>query len=330
MASYPNFNQTTTAEEVASAFASQITSKTILITGINPSGLGAAFASAVAPYSPSTLILTARTPAKALPVLASLRAANPLSPTTYHVIPLDLSSLASVRSAAAQIAALAPSIDILLNNAGVMALPSRTLSVDGVEMHLASNFLGHFLLTTLLSAQLRAAGRARVVNVTSAGFVLTPFRFSDFNFEEGRETELPESERVHVPVAEMMGFKGLAPSCGYVPMVAYAQANTANMLFSRRIGEVEGGVVGVSAAPGVVVTDLQRHLPRDFRNPYMFYKTPSQGVASFVVAALDPALEDHPGAYINHCQVEKTADYVESPEMAARLWDLADGLCRGS
>jgi NAD(P)-dependent dehydrogenase (short-subunit alcohol dehydrogenase family) len=213
-------------------------------------GLGAAFASAIASHNPSTLILTARTPAKALPVLTSLRAANPHSPITYHLIPLDLSSLASVRTAAAQIAALAPSIDVLINNAGVMALPSRTLSVDGVEMHLASNFLGHFLLTTLLAAQLRAGGGARVVNVTSAGFVLTPFRFADFNFDEGRKDELPASERVNVPVAEAMGLRGLDASCGYVPMIAYAQANTANMLFTRWLGEVQEGVVGVSAAPG--------------------------------------------------------------------------------
>lgn len=195
--------------------------------------------------------MTARTPAKAESVISLLKAQNPSSTTTYSVVGLDLSSLSSVRAAAPKIQALAPAIDVLLLNAGVMAVPSRTLSEDGVEMHLATNFLGHFLLTTLVLPQLKAAAAgARVINITSAGFVLTPFRFADYNFDGGKA--LPESERANVDVAAMMGFADLDPQSGYVPMLAYAQANVANMLFAKRISDLYGneGVISLSAAPG--------------------------------------------------------------------------------
>ena len=320
------FGKETTAEEVAAAFALGITGKTsmneinpfriravltfqVLITGVNSNGLGAAVVTALAKHSPKLLILTARNPSKAASVMEDIKAKNPSMQNQYALITLDLSSLASVRAAAAEIRHLTTSIDIVVNNAGVMAIPERTLSIDGLEMHLATNFVGHFLLTKLLLPQLRAASTgARVVNITSAGYVLTGFRFSDYNFDGNKE--LPPDEQVAVQVAETMGFNGLGTQTGYVPMVAYAQANVANMLFTRRLCDLYGkhGLLSFSAAPGgrlrllqsgeewtlisliVVVTDLQRHLPKDFRNPYMFYKTPSQGVASFLVAALDPAL----------------------------------------
>jgi len=88
-----------------------------------------------------------------------------------------------------------------------MAIPERTISPDGVEMHLATNFLGRFLLTSLLLSQLKAARNgSRVVNITSAGFVLTPFRFSGYNFNS---SSVPPEERVDVGIAEKMGFEGL-------------------------------------------------------------------------------------------------------------------------
>jgi NAD(P)-dependent dehydrogenase (short-subunit alcohol dehydrogenase family) len=301
-----------------------------LITGVNVNGLGAGAAQALAREQPKRLILTARTPAKAQAVVDLLETQNSNAETTYSVVQLDLSSSASVRRGAAQIQELVQSIDIIINNAGVMAIPERSFSVDGVEMHLATNFLGHFLLAKLLHPQLAAAAHgSRVINITSAGFVLTGFRFADYNFDGDKR--LPVEERVNVPVAEMMGFSGLDPQTGYMPFLAYAQANVANMLFTKKLSELyaDTGIMSFSAAPGVVVTDLQRHLPEDFRNPNMFYKTPSQGVASFLVAALDPALAKHAGAYINDCQIEQTAENVESPVLATKLWDLAESLVDG-
>jgi NAD(P)-dependent dehydrogenase (short-subunit alcohol dehydrogenase family) len=97
---------------------------------------------------------------------------------------VELSSVVSVWEAASTLAQLTPSIDILFNNAGVMVTPERILPPEWGEMHLATNILGHLLLTSLLLSRLKAAGNgSRVVNITSAGFMLTPFRFSDYNFE---------------------------------------------------------------------------------------------------------------------------------------------------
>lgn len=307
---------------------------TVVITGVAPNGLSEAACSALAAHSPALLILTARTASKAEAVVAHLRATYPASSTQYVVVALDLSSLASVRKGAAAIReavaahssgndsgkgrggrGVSGGIDVLLNNAGVMAIPTRTLSPDGVEMHLATNYLGHFLLTTLLLPELEAAAAVgesgwarsthpRVVNITSAGFALTPFRFSDYNFADtapdaraaggkGSPPPLPADEEVDVAAAAAMGFPNMDPQSGYLPFLAYAQANTANMLFSVRLAEaLRGkGVGAFSAAPGVSVTELQRHLPAGFKNPMMVYKTHSQAVASFLVAALDPGLQ---------------------------------------
>jgi len=270
MTTNATFGQETTAEEITQAFASRITGRTggyttamfflnrneqlmvsqVLITGVNPNGLGAAAAQAIAKHEPKAIIMTARTPAKAEAVAELLRSQNSASPAEYHIVQLDLSSLASVRDGGRQIQALADSIDIVINNAGIMAIPERTLSADGVELHLATNFLGHFLLTRLLLARLRAGGGARVVNITSAGFVLTPFRFADYNFDGGRA--LPAAEHADITVAKLMGFSDLDPQTGYVPMVAYAQANVANMLFTKRLSELyaKDGILSFSAAPG--------------------------------------------------------------------------------
>jgi len=88
----------------------------------------------------------------------------------------------------------------------------------------------------------------------------------------------------------MMGMPELDPTQrNYVPLIAYSHSNTANMLFTTYLAK--HGVSAFSAAPGVVETNLQRHMPKGFRNPNMFYKTPSQGAATFLVAAFDPKLK---------------------------------------
>jgi len=75
----------------------------------------------------------------------------------------------------------------------------------------------------------------------------------------------------------------------FVPLIAYLHSNMANVLFSTAL--TERGIQAFSAAPGVVVTELQRYMPEGFRNPVMFYKSASQGAATFLVAALDPSLK---------------------------------------
>ncbi|KAL6905107.1 hypothetical protein GGI43DRAFT_432266 [Trichoderma evansii] len=326
MTSVNNFGVETTAEEVASSFRDQIIGKTILITGVSPNGLGAATAQALAKYSPANLIFTARTASKASTVADAIRTEHAKIKAQIHVVQVDLSDLESIRQAAASIQKLTPVIDIMINNAGVMAIPEREVTKYGVEAHLATNFLGHFLLTTLLSPQLKAAGpKTRVVNIVSGGFYIQPFRFSDYNFDGGKD--LPLEEQVDLDNAEKFGMGWVKDAgTGYVPFLAYSQSSTALMLLAKGLNEGYAGekITAVSAAPGVVLTELQRHLPSEFRNPNMTYKTASQGVASFLVAALDPSLQDHPEAYIDDCRVKEVPKYASEALIARKLWTLAE------
>lgn len=98
-------------------------------------------------------------------------------------IRLDLANLASVRETAGMINASVPHIDVLINNAGIMAVKEYTKTVDGLESQFVTNHLGHFLLTNLLMGKIFAAGEgARIVNLASMGYELSEFRFEDWNF----------------------------------------------------------------------------------------------------------------------------------------------------
>ncbi|KAK5995750.1 putative oxidoreductase [Cladobotryum mycophilum] len=312
------FNRESTCDEVASHF--------ILITGVSPNSLGEAMSYALVKHHPESLIFLTRTINKAEEVIAAIQAKSPAIETRFHVIQVDLSLPQSIRHAAAEIQSITSKIDIMINNAGVMALPERTLAETGIEMQLATNFLGHFYLTKLLMPQLIAGeGRSRVVNVVSGAFMIQPFRFDDYNFDGDKG--IPPEQRPDIETAEKLGLFGLEElGDKYVPFLAYAQSNTASMLFTRGLNEglARREILAFSTAPGVVVTELQRHLPPDFRNPKGFYKTAGQGAASFLVAALDPNLESQPGAFINEAQLEETVPHVESLELARKIWQLAE------
>ncbi|KAM0426540.1 hypothetical protein ACHAPT_008232 [Fusarium lateritium] len=320
MATNLEFNKTTTCEVVVEAFAENIVGKTILITGVSPNGLGEAMAKALSIKKPAKLIFTARTIAKAESVAQAIKNDIEHAPL-IEIVQMDLSSIASVR-AVAEALKHDQSIDILINNAGVMALPSRTLSADGHEMHFATNFLGHWLFTNLLMSKLTNGGR--VVNITSGGYMVCPIRFHDLDWEGGKP--LPAEEEPNMAMVKSLGLGSLANVGEYNGMLAYLHSNAATMLFSVGLKGRFGnkGVAAISAAPGVVVTELQRHI-NGFRNPNMEYKSASQGAASFLVAALDPALQAHSGAYVDDCQVaEIVSAHVQDIEVADKLWNAAE------
>lgn len=115
------------------------------------------------------------------PVIETIRKINPKISTTF--VQLDLTNLASVRKAAETIKSSVVNIDILINNAGIMAVKEYSKSADGYELQFASNHLGHFLLTNLLAEKLFATENgARVVSLTSEGYTVECFRFDDWNF----------------------------------------------------------------------------------------------------------------------------------------------------
>ena len=162
------------------------------------------------------------------------RAAHPRA--TITLVPLDLARLADIRRCAEALRATHPCLDVLVNNAGVMALPYRE-TLDGFEMQFGTNHLGHYALTGLLLDRLRAAPGARVVTVSSTFHRAGTIRFDD-----------PQWER------------------GYSKWSAYGQSKVANLLFiyelQRKLTGAGDGVLSVAAHPGYAATNLQAAGPR--------------------------------------------------------------------
>jgi NAD(P)-dependent dehydrogenase (short-subunit alcohol dehydrogenase family) len=182
---------------------------------------------------------------------------------------LDLTSLASVRSAAADLRAAHPRIDLLINNAGVMYTPKAT-TADGFELQFGTNHLGHFALTGLLLDRLLPVPGSRVVTVSSTGHrIQAAIRFDDLQWERS-----------------------------YSRAGAYGQAKLANLMFTyelqRRLA-VHGTTVAVAAHPGVSNTELTRNVPAALRLPVtwlapLLTQEPRMGALPTVRAATDPGV----------------------------------------
>ena len=182
------FTAQTTGEEVCEAFPSQIKGQTFLVTGTSANGLGAKFATILAKYSPAQIILVSRSKSKVDPVVDEIKSVN--KNIVVKFVPCELSDQDSVRSAAETILSDAEisKIDVVVNNAGVMALLDYQVDKQGNEMQFSANHLGHFLLTNLIMPKILAAGAgARIINLTSLGHRIGPFRFNDPTFSGGKE-----------------------------------------------------------------------------------------------------------------------------------------------
>jgi NAD(P)-dependent dehydrogenase (short-subunit alcohol dehydrogenase family) len=207
----------------------------VVITGAN-SGIGFHTALELARRG-AEVVLPARTEAKVADAAQRIRAAVPDAKLTPAI--LDLASLASVRSFATWYAEKYPgqSIDLLINNAGVMAVPKRELTVDAFERQFATNYLGPFLLTALLFPQLRPQAGTRVVTVAS-----TAANFGKIEFDN------LQSERKYSP---MWG--------------TYSQSKLADLMFAielqRRLSAKQSPILSTAAHPGYSVTNLQTSGP---------------------------------------------------------------------
>lgn len=312
------FNKDTTAEEVTQAFSSQIKDRVFLITGTSAGGLGAYMATGLARHSPAQLLLVARTKSKVDPVMQEIATVNPDVKVIF--IPCELTDQDSVRQAATTITedATIPHIDIIINNAGVMMLPTYQTDKLGYELTLSANHIGHFLLTNLLLPKVRAAGPdARICSVSSSGHRISPFRFDDWNFSG---TGTP-----------------------YDGWTSYGQSKTANNLFTTELAR--RGYTALAPHPGTIMaTKLSRHLDMEseehpialldrvsVRNTGVKFvmsleKTLSQGAASLLAAALDPEFERKSGAYTEDCQVDEAFGYSQDEEDAKKLWALSEEL----
>lgn len=342
--SHTEFDGKTEGVTVAATFAHSIKDRTILITGVNKLGIGFAIAQAFASQAPRRLILAGRSPAKVQECIDSLRPQYP--EIDYRLLQVDLSAQESVRKAASTVLGWndVPTIDLVVNNAGVMNIPERQLSPEGIEMHLATNHVGHFLLTNLILPKLIAAakgapkGSIRIINVSSLATYLSALRASDMNFSKP-SSELPEKEK---PNAAFLQGGGLAADehLSYIPMAAYGHSKTCNILFSVGLNErlyEKHGILSLSLHPGEVRSELSRTTDQDWLEKAMksreahgyFWKTPSQAASTVLVAALDPKLErpgsDGHGYWLNDCRIGKAPAYAVDEIDASKLWELSEG-----
>ncbi|GAB7036697.1 MULTISPECIES: SDR family NAD(P)-dependent oxidoreductase [Catenuloplanes] len=231
-----------------------------VVTGAN-TGLGYETAKALAGRGAS-VVLAVRDVAKGR--LAATRMGGDVT-----VQALDLTSLDSVRSAAAALRSRLGRIDLLINNAGVMYTPKRTTR-DGFEMQFGTNHLGHFALTGLLLDLMLPVAGSRVVTVSSTGHrIRAAIHFDDLQWERS-----------------------------YSRAGAYGQSKLANLMFTyelqRRLA-ARGTTVAVAAHPGLSSTELTRNTPAAFRLPIdllapMVTQTPEMGALPTLRAATDPAV----------------------------------------
>ena len=175
------YDTQTTANVIVKELTDQIKGKVILTTGCSPGGLGSFFVQQIAIASPSLLILAGRSPSKIETTAKAVADANPAVQTRF--LSLDLESLSAVREAAATVNGWndVPAIDVLVNNAGIMACEYAKTG-DGLERQFATAHVGPFLFTNLIMRKLLKADTPRIVAVSSDGHRLSQMRWPDIGF----------------------------------------------------------------------------------------------------------------------------------------------------
>ncbi|MEG4584667.1 SDR family NAD(P)-dependent oxidoreductase [Microcoleus sp. MOSTC5] len=289
------FGQHSTAAEVVKGI--DLSGKRAIVTGA-ASGIGIETARALA-RTGAEVTLAVRD------INAGQKTAADITTTTgngnIHVALLDLTDRASI---ATFVDAWNEPLHILVNNAGVMALPEQYTS-EGWEMQFATNHLGHFALTLGLHHALAAAGAARIVSVSSSGHLLSPVVFDDIHFAFRR----------------------------YDPWLAYGQSKTAIVLFAVGAASrwLKDGITANALMPGAIATNLQRYTG-GLKTPPERQKTPEQGAATSVLLATSPLLKGIGGRYFEDCNeaaivprrtedYSGVAPYALNSDNADRLWE---------
>jgi len=304
------FGPETTTDEVLAGV--DLAGKFAVVTG-GTSGLGLETCRALAAAG-AEVLLTARNEARGAEIVAKIHANAPGSRISYGILELD--DLASVRQFAGVVQRTHTSIDLLINNAGVMATPFRRTK-DGFESQLGTNHLGHYLLTRLLLPELLKAAPSRIVNLSSAGHHFSDMHWGDLNFERHE----------------------------YDKWQAYGQSKTANILFAleldRRLSSF--GINAYAVHPGAVRTGLSQHFTAEDRSEInrmmaeakreLLMKSIPAGAASTVWAATAPQLAGHGGVYVEDCHIagecagfEGQAPWACDRNAARKLWNISEDL----
>ena len=288
-----------TAEQVVAGV--DLHGKVAVVTGVS-AGLGVETVR-VLRKAGADVVGTARDLDKARAALAGVPGVN--------LVQVDLADLESVRVGTSEILDRRPRVDLLVNNAGVMAPPLQR-TAQGFELQLGTNHLGHFALTTALMPSL---GRgARIVNLSSRGHLRSPMRWDDPHFRD-------EST--------------------YEKWTAYGQSKTANVLFTVGLEKrlAPQGIHAYAVHPGVIITELSRHLSEEdgaavrTRLANITFKDVPQGAATTLWAATSKELEGRGGLYLEDCHVADVtpgdgsagyAPYAMDPDEAERLWTWSE------
>ncbi|TCC32892.1 SDR family NAD(P)-dependent oxidoreductase [Kribbella speibonae] len=294
------FGHDSTADDVLAGI--DLTGKLAIVTG-GYSGLGLETTKALAKAG-AQVVVPARRPDAARELLGDLA----------EVDELDLGSLESVQAFAERFLASGRSVDIVIDNAAIMASPETRVG-PGWEAQFATNHLGHFALVNRLWPAIAADGGARVVSVSSTGHRRSDIRWDDLEFR-----------------------------LGYDKWEAYGQAKTANVLFAVQLDALgkDSGVRAFALHPGGILTPLQRHLEKqemvDFGwidedgNPLNpAFKSAEQGAATQVWAATSPQLDGLGGVFLEDCEVAEVSSddapgvrpYAIDPASAERLWTVS-------
>ncbi len=294
------FGHDSTADDVLAGI--DLTGKLAIVTG-GYSGLGLETAKALAKAG-AQVVVPARRPDVAREALDGIA----------EVDELDLGDLESVRAFAERFLASGRSVDIVIDNAAIMASPETRVG-PGWEAQFATNHLGHFALVNRLWPAIAADGGGRVVSVSSTGHRRSDIRWDDLEFRQG-----------------------------YDKWQAYGQAKTANVLFAVQLDALgkDSGVRAFALHPGGILTPLQRHLTREEMVGYGWidkdgnpvgagFKTPEQGAATQVWAATSPQLAGMGGVFCEDCDIAEVSTddspgvrpYAIDPTSAARLWTVS-------
>lgn len=282
-----------------------------MITGAN-TGIGFCTAQSLAKQG-YHVVLGCRNKEKGEAARAKLR--EELPEAKLEVAEFDLADLQSVRDWANRALDFGFPLDVLVNNAGVMACPQMSTK-DGFEYQLGVNHLGHFLLTNMLHPLLKpstaGAAPSRIVNVSSSAHL-----FGHINFGDLQSTQK------------------------YGKWQAYGQSKLANVLFTyelaRRLNPLE--VTANALHPGVVNTELQRYLvpasPPAWQIPLLQITgkligllPPEEGAATSIYLASSPAVQGVSGKYFDKCRPVTSSKESYDAEVARRLWDVSAELVK--
>lgn len=318
------FNNKSTTDDVLAGI--DLTGKRVLVTG-GASGLGAETVRAMAAHG-AEVIIAARNKDMAekvrSDVLAAIGAAN--TSDQIAILELELGSLKQIASAVDNFGKTYDRLDLLINNAGIMACP-HGYTEDGFEMQFGTNHIGHFYFTNLMVPYMLKAAPARIVCLSSLAHRMSPVLFDDIHFK----------------------------TQAYDPWVSYGQSKTANALYALALNERLGkhNIEVFSVHPGIIHTRLARHMSREEIDALVKatlerqesdpdpdpnhggVKTVAQGAATSCYAATAPELAGKGGVYLEDCQIAQATDpdspkgygvrpWAYDPEAAERLWAMSE------